>query len=59
MSQRRRPYLPVRPAPLLTQQLPYDHLLRNPEEFAESFTDVLSEVLKAVELGGHVTTRTN
>jgi len=59
MRHRRRPYLPMRPALLLTPQLPYDHLLRNPEEFAEGFMDVLSEVLKVGELQGlqHAPTR--
>jgi len=52
----RGPYLPGRPAFLLTAGLPYDDLLRSPERFAGSPAggrmDVLSEVLKVVKLQG-------
>jgi hypothetical protein len=48
--------LSTRPAFLLTCELPYDDLLRSPEEFAGSpargYMDVLSEVLKVVKLQG-------
>ena len=56
MRHYRGPYLPARPAFLLTARLPYDDLLRGPERFAgspgEACMDVLSEVLKVVKLQG-------
>jgi hypothetical protein len=36
MRHYRGPYLPGRPAFLLTAALPYDYLLRSPERFARS-----------------------
>jgi hypothetical protein len=54
MRHYRGPYLPARPAFLLTAELPYDGLLRSPERFAGSPAggrmDVLSEALKVVKL---------